>query len=201
MNDITFFYRIPTFNLIAAIFALSLSIFILIKFIKNAKEHDNNLYQELYSLMFIIFGFILFVSGIHSTIDFIKKKNSSRILIALAEGGIKIPRKKQGDMLTIDWDKVVEMIREDYETGGPRHRTHHEKLKIYYKVSISSLALTIVNLHYLDVSDLIFFSHVRKFYRGRILKEHEQGEFKILTDITEDHGLVWKDFDLAAQAN
>jgi hypothetical protein len=116
-----------------------------------------------------------------------------KILIALTETDVVLPGEKRDEKILIPWNKILLIQREDYSTGY-KHRTYHEELKLYYRIGVNEKPqITSINLHYLAESDFTFFSQVRKFYAGRILKEFNREQFKILADIAKDH-LIWEDY-------
>ena len=188
MNPIIFFHTIPLFDFLRTCLLFVLGIYYFVKSISFKQELKT--YKRIFYFSIAILTCAL---GLYATITGIKQNTAKQILVALTEPDLVLSSKQSlNGYITIPWDSILKIEREDYFVWiwwGRRNPTH-EQLKIYYRNTDGTLQVASINLHYLDKSDFVFFSQIRKFYTGPILKEFKKGRFQTLTKFTNDK-LIW----------
>jgi len=145
------------------------------------------------SCIYSVAGLIIF------TVSFYGYRSNSRInarkevLIVLTKTHIEVPGQKikrwfnkPTPDITLQWDGITKIHLENYKTGG-RSKTHHNK--IYFYTSEGKAAE--INSQYLGVPMLEFFTSVRKFYTGPIIREYKQGCYQELIKDKDHDGYTW----------
>jgi len=151
--------------------------------IYTKKIPDSTMYVILAS---IIFGFMLFAINGYDAVSSIFQNSSKQKLVVLTKTHIEFPAQPEHWFtsstpdIIIPWDKITRIHLEHYETGG-RHKTYYRKL--YFYTSEEKVAQ--INSKHINVSMLEFFTEIRKFYHGEILREYKRGVSQVLKETSD----------------
>lgn len=143
---------------------------------------------------FNIFGFLLGCYALIGIITEIRRKYinpKTRILLTLTEKHVVFPigtQHEETEELRIPWDDLERVHFQDYRIWPKRSDRQHESSGHHYEIFFLTKKLepykTIsIDPHLLDISVKEFFEHIRKFYKGPIVKEYKNNKYQYLTQI------------------
>jgi hypothetical protein len=203
MNNINFYYAIPSSEFYIPFFTLILGLIIggvcVYKIILSINQHSQFSWRYpdphfIKIVFFLCFSILIDIIGLDHTISYIRHSNNTRntIFIALTPEGVILPlqnHRTAHENLILPWNTITKIHLEAYSKRVGRRTNHYTQLYFNY-IDQSGEAITSINSRYLGVDNLIFFTEVRKFYSGPIYKEVNPGEFQILKTISPHH-FIW----------
>lgn len=193
------FYK--TFPVIETIVCLFFGLGVPIKIIKKIKcEAAGFNLNFIKNIALLFLGILMLAAGLHGVFSYCNSHKT--VLISLTEGGILLPTETffcTHENLVIPWKNITKIQLKEYSTFSySRHsycvRTHHHTyLYFNYVDSSGKSSIASINFKCLDVSSVIFFTELRKFYSGPIYKKigMEAGKLQVLKSST-DNQLMWE---------